>query len=122
MAVLNDAALVEALDKSVGSFDLVRGKTADPVIEPPAICKCGNNGNLVGQRRVVQSYRDAVIVGADIERIFVCKGDVDSRARSGSLGHRGNPGLSATGRFAHGIAEYRSEHRHGVFLLAGYAY
>ena len=47
------SALVEALDKSVGPFDLGRGETADAVIEPPAICKCGDDGDLVGQRRVV---------------------------------------------------------------------
>src|SRR5512134_2796160 len=56
-------------DQAIDALDVVRGKSADPVVGPPAARIGADDRNLVRAGRVRQRDGDAVVVRADVKRV-----------------------------------------------------
>src|SRR5580704_6216723 len=68
--------------------DFFVGKTADAGVEPAAVRKTEYDRHFVGQRRIGQHQRHAIVMGADIDVVPVVHRNIDRRARAGFLGER----------------------------------
>src|SRR5205809_8080513 len=58
------------LHQAIFPLDVLKLQSTDARIQPSAICDTNNDGDLVGQWRILERDGHAVIMGADVKRIF----------------------------------------------------